>query len=531
MMTKILVFAMLGFVSIGVRASTLPSDSLLSVLKMELGRKKLYDERKEQHIATLRQNLVQLQSSESRYQALVGLFEAYKDYRFDSTFHYANQLMAMSHKMQDQRRIAENRLRFGTTLITAGMFKETFDCLRDLDPIKLDRELRKSYYVLNSWAWSDLAKYNADRFYAPEDLEKKFLYLDSAIALTEPESFEQLILLAQRNPKTGVHPVNYYLKLKNRNLSSHEEAMVVTGLSRYREGAEKIRLLAIAAINDIRTSTYRAQAMLDLGNALYAQGKVDDAYFFLQRAMDQANTFGARMQRYQVARFLPVVAAERDMQAKQERQDFIKVLTWVLVLVVIVLLIGIIIFIQLKQVRAKERIIRETNVLLAEKNARLFEEGRIKEEYIGFFFGELSRHILKLDKLKNNVQRKVKSGSTNEVLKQLDNVDVQAERRQLFHTFDRIFLKLFPDFVEAVNVMLPTEDQLKPKSPGTLSTQLRIFALMRLGIDNNEMIAGILEYTVSTVYTYRFRLRSKALVPPEEFEQRIMGIQLAKSPS
>jgi len=133
--------------------------------------------------------------------------------------------------------------------------------------------------------------------------------------------------------------------------------------------------------------------------------------------------------------------------------------------------------------------------------------------------------------LKNNVQRKVKSGTTNEVLRQLDNVDVQAERKQLFHTFDRIFLKLFPDFVEAVNAMLPAEDQLKPKSPGTLSTQLRILALMRLGIDNNEMIAGILEYTVSTVYTYRFRLRSKALVPPEDFEQRIMGIQLGVSES
>jgi Tfp pilus assembly protein PilN len=531
MMKKLLVFAVFALSTIGMQASSLPVDSLLSVLKMEIGRKKLYDREKEQYIANLRGHLLNSQSSESRYQALVGLFEAYKDYRFDSTFHYANQLMAISHQMQDQRRIAENRLRFGTTLITAGMFKETFDCLRDMDAAKLDAELRKYYYILNSWAWSDLAKYNADRYYAPEDLGKKFLYLDSAIALTSPDSFEQLILLAQRDPRTGVHPVNYYLKLRQRKLSRHEEAMVVTGLSRYRAGTEKISLLAIAAINDIRTSTYRAQAMLDLGNELYAQGKVDDAYFFLQQAMDQANTFGARMQRYEVARFLPVVAAERDIRAKQERQEFIKVLAWVLVLVVIVVLIGIIIFVQLKQVRAKERIIRENNLLLAQKNAQLFEEGRIKEEYIGFFFGELSRHILKLDKLKNSVQRKVKSGSTNEVLRQLDNVDVQAERRQLFHTFDRIFLKLFPDFVEAVNAMLPAEDQLRPKAPGTLSTQLRILALMRLGIDNNEMIAGILEYTVSTVYTYRFRLRSKALVPPEDFEQRIMGIQLASSVS
>jgi tetratricopeptide (TPR) repeat protein len=531
MMKKFLVFAFLGFASVRAEAATLHSDSLITVLKKEIGRKKVYDREKEQHIARLRQDLSIRQPIEHRYEALVGLFEAYKDYRFDSTFHYANELVDIAYQLKDKRRIAENRLRLGTTLITAGMFKETFDCLRNMDAASLDPESRKSYYVLNSWAWSDLAKYNADRFYAPEDLEKKFLYLDSAIGLTKPGSFEQLILQAQRDPKTGVHPVNYYIQLTRRKLSRHEEAMVVTGLSRYRTGSEKIRLLTIAAINDVKTSTYRAQAMLDLGNELYAQGKLDDAYFFLQQAMDQANTFGARMQRYQVARFLPLVAAERDMRAKQERQEVITVLTWVLVLVVIVVLIGIIIFVQLKQVRAKERIIRENHALLAEKNARLFEEGRIKEEYIGFFFGELSRHILKLDKLKNNVQRKVKSGSTTEVLRQLENLDVQAERRQLFYTFDRIFLKLFPDFIEAVNAMLPSEDQLKPKAPGTLSTQLRILALMRLGINNNEMIAGILEYTVSTVYTYRFRLRSKALVPPEDFEQRIMGIQLATNAS
>jgi hypothetical protein len=526
-MKKFLVFAMFSLWSIGLRASTESADSLLTVLRSEIARIQGYDKQKDQHIAELRKKLEAQQSIESRYKLALGLFEAYKDYRFDSTFRYAQQLMQLSINMHDNRKLAENRLRFGSTLITSGMFKETFDCLREIDPRSLDRELKKSYYVLCSWAWSDLAKYNADRFFAPEDQDKKYLYLDSAIALAENGSFEQLILQAQQNPNEGQHPSRYYLKLMNRRLSEHEVAMVVTGLSRYRTGAEKVRLLAIAALNDIRTSTYRAQAMLDLGNTLYEQGKVNDAYFFLQHASEQANNFGGRMQRYQVARILFVVAAKRDLLAKEEGQHAFQVLVSVVVLTVIAGLIGIIIFVQLKQVRAKERVIREKNRLLAEKNKQLWEEGRIKEEYIGFFFGELSRHILKLDKLKNNVQRKVKLGSTIELLRQLEKVDVHAERRQFFDTFDRIFLKLFPDFVAVVNTMLAEADQLKPKVAGTLSTQLRIFALMRLGINNNEMIAAILECTVSTVYTYRFRLRSKALVPPEDFEREIMGIQLA----
>ncbi|MBK0378713.1 DUF6377 domain-containing protein [Mucilaginibacter segetis] len=524
-----LLFIFVSLFPLSIYASPTPADSLLAVLRSEIGRKNIYDKQKEEHISQLRQKLYASQSTgpEERYKATLGLFEAFKDYRFDSTFYYVRHLVQLSIQMNNPRRIAENRLRLGTTLITAGMFKETFDCLQGINERILDKSLKKSYYILYSWAWSDLSKYNADRIYAPEDMEKKFQYLDSAIALTTNGSFEQLILQAQQNPASGDDPAHYYEELLNRKLSEHEKAMVVTGLSRYRNGAEKVRLLAIAAINDIRTSTYRAQAMLDLGNTLYQQNKINDAYFFLQQAMDQANKFGSRMQRYQVARALPIVAAKRDLMAKRERQRLLFTLALVIVIMVIVGLTGFIIFVQLKKVRTGERIIRENNRLLAEKNKQLWEEGRIKEEYIGFFFGELSRHILQLDKLKNNVQRKVKSGSTDVALRQLEKIDIHEERQQLLYTFDRIFLKLFPDFVEAINSMLPEKDQLKPKVAGTLTTQLRIFALMRLGINDNEMIASILEFTVSTVYTYRFRLKSKALVPAEDFEQRILGIQIA----
>jgi len=522
----IILFVVLSLFATFTKAFEKPSDSLLRVLRSEIARKKVYDSQKEKHIAGLRQKLQAHEPLENRYRAALGLFEAYRDYRFDSTFHYAKQLIELSLRMHDSRRLAENQLRFGTTLITSGMFKETFDCLREIDVRLLDAELRKSYYVLYSWAWSDLSKYNADRFYAPEDRLKKFLYLDSAILLTEQGSFEQLILQAQRNPGEGSHPSKYYLQLMNRKLSEHEEAMVATGLSRYRTGEEKIRLLCTAAINDVRTSTYRAQAMLDLGNALFEQGNVNEAYYFLQQAMDQANKFGARMQRYQVSRLLPVVAAKRDLLVRQEKAKFRTILVTIVVLAVITGLICVIIFVQLKQVRAKEQVIREKNKLLAVKNMELWEAGRIKEEYIGFFFTELSRHIVKIQKLKHNVQHRVKSGSTDQLMRQLDKEDVNGDRRALFHTFDQIFLKLFPDFVEVVNSMLAEADQLKLKAGNTMSTQLRILALMRLGINDNEKLAAILEYTVSTVYTYRFRLKSKALVPAEDFEQRVMGIQI-----
>lgn len=505
------------------------ADSLLRVLKQEIARKDIYDKQKEKHISLLRTRVKASigRDLNARYAATEALFEAYRDYKFDSTFYYAQQLIELSNALHDRRKLTDNKIRLGFTLIASGMLKETFDCIRDIDRRTFDTPLKRSYYVLSSWAWSDLAKYNADRFYAPEDWDRKFRYLDSAIALTEKGSFEQYILMAQRKPGTGPHPVYFYTSLLKRKISPHEEAMVSTGLSQYRNGDEKLRLLAIAAINDVRTSTYRAQAISDLGQTLYDYGRIDEAYYFMQQAMGQANRFGARMQRYQVSKLLSTIAAKRDIKAERERQRFVIYLFVIIAVAAIIGLVCFIVFVQLKKLRAGERIILDNNRLLEQTNSKLWEEGRIKEEYIGFFFTELSRHIVKIDKLKKNIQRKAKTGTPEEIIKMLDGVDVNGERNNLYHTFDKIFLKLFPDFVEAINAMLRPEDQLKPKVPGTLTAHLRIFALMRLGIDNNETIAAILEYSVTTVYTYRFRLRTKALVPAEEFEKRIMGIQIS----
>ncbi|CAM4058433.1 hypothetical protein SAMN06265348_10290 [Pedobacter westerhofensis] len=505
------------------------ADSLLTVLRAEIAGKNRYDTGMDKQISLLRKTYQKATTRglNDQYRSSLALFEAFKDYRFDSAYHYVRELIVLSKKLKDNKKLAENRLRLGTTMITAGMFKETFDCLRETNPGLLDSGAKKSYYILYSWAYSDLAKYNGDQINAPEDLRWKYLYLDSAIALCQPGTFERRILEAQRKPGTGPSPVVYFRALMASKLSVHEEAMVATGLSNYSHGDEKVRLLAIAAINDVRSSTYRALALLNLGIALHAQGKITEAYFFLQQALSQANKFGSTLQIYKVTHMLSTVAAARDRLEDEERQRFLIGLACMIAFAVIASLIGFIVFVQLRKVKAAEKIIRETNRRLEEKNRKLWEEGRIKEEYIGYFFSELSRYIIKLDKLKRNAERRAKSGNMDELVRVLEQIDISSERAEFFATFDRIFLKLFPDFIHVFNAMFREEDQIEPKSAGLLTAQLRIFALMRLGIHKNEMIGAILQYTVNTVYTYRFRAKSKALVPAGDFEQRIMGIQVA----
>jgi len=132
--------------------------------------------------------------------------------------------------------------------------------------------------------------------------------------------------------------------------------------------------------------------------------------------------------------------------------------------------------------------------------------------------------MLLLEKVKRNTELKLRMGHYKELLQIVNDIDTRLERQALMEKFDNIFLKLFPGFIEEFNSLLKPEDQIRPKNSKVLNTHLRIFALMRLGIKDNQAIADILESSVSTVYTYKFRTRSKSQLQSEVFENKIMDI-------
>ena len=146
------------------------------------------------------------------------------------------------------------------------------------------------------------------------------------------------------------------------------------------------------------------------------------------------------------------------------------------------------------------------------------------EEYLAYYANKTSEYMLLLEKVKRNTELKLRMGQYKELQQIVNDIDTRLERQALIEKFDNIFLKLFPDFIEEFNSLLKPEDQIRPKNSEVLNTHLRIFALMRLGIKDNQAIADILESSVSTVYTYKFRIRSKSQLQSEVFENKIMDI-------
>jgi uncharacterized protein DUF6377 len=522
-------------------AKSKPStDSLLQVLKSEISRKGLYDAEKNLRIARLKQALNHKAKDDfsARYIICDKLYSEYKDFLFDSAHVYTKKLLQLSNQMQDLPKQYESKIKLGTIQLSWGMFKETFDCLNQLDVRLMPDSVKLKYYELKSTAYSKQASYNTDEFYSPANKAESLRALDSAVRLARPESFEKDKYMAELHIASGQKTeaaACYNRLLNNSTITDHQRAMVVHDLSSLREGAEKQALIMLAAIYDIRSSTKETLAIFTLGKLLFNEGNIKDAELLLVEARDQAQFYGNRLHKAEVVAILTTVSAQKLINSENEKN---KVLTYLIIVlgiaIIITVISALIVHMRLKRVRLREIVVQERNQHLDNINKRLLEDALIKEEYIGYFFDIISAYILKLEKIKRNVERKIKLKNYEELLQIANEIDIKQERYTLFNTFDNIFLKLFPNFITTFNSLLKPEDQIWPKDNEVLNTNLRIFALLRLGIRDNQTIANILESAVSTIYTYKIRIKSKALVQGDDFENKIMEIKfvgLNSSPS
>src|SRR3569833_67547 len=517
------------------------TDSLMARLKIELSKRKEYDSQKEYRIRNLKIKLAAVSHADfnAQYDLCGRLYEEYKVYQFDSAYVYTQKLITISRRTKDLPRLNESQLKVSFLLMSAGMFKETFECLNHINTALLDSDFRLQYYAIKSRAYSDLADYNNDKIYSVFDKTAAVKYIDSAIALAKPNSFEQLYYRGNKQVITGklqLPSPDYIRLLDHYNLTPHQRAMVATGLSSFYEGPyqteTRTNLMLIGAINDIISSTKETTAIFRLGQQLYLEGNLKDSYTFIQQAMDDAQYYGARLRKIKIGAVLPLVAAQKIILAENEKNKlesekdrFLIYVFLIAAVAILIALISFIVFIQLKRLKVKERIIEEKNIQLEKTNDKLIEDTHIKEEYIGYFFNVISGYILKLEKLKRTVERKLATKKYEDILVTVNEINIKKERESLFYTFDHIFLKIFPNFIHTFNLLLKKEDQIWPKDHEVLNTDLRIFALMRLGINNNETIANILEYSVNTKNVYKMRIKAKALVPHDQFDHRIMDIK------
>jgi hypothetical protein len=344
------------------------TDSLMAVLKVELTKKSNYDRQKELRIRQLKQQLASLAPTDfnGQYKACDKLYEEYKVYQFDSAYVFTKKLIDISKKTNDVVHLNESRVKVAFLLLSSGMFTETFESLNAVNISVVSNEFKLQYYSIKSRAYSDLAQYNSDKSYAPFDQAEAVKYIDSAIAVSSPGTFNRLYHEGNKQVITGrlQQPSIYYITLlKSYDLTGHQRAMVSTGLSFFYnapgQADKRIQLMTEGAINDIRSSTKETLAALELGQQLYLEGNIRDGYALIQQAMDDAVFYGARLRKIQIGAVLPIIARQQILITENEKKKFLIYLLLIAVVAIMISLVGFIVFIQLKRVKEKEHIIEE----------------------------------------------------------------------------------------------------------------------------------------------------------------------------
>lgn len=313
------------------------------------------------------------------------------------------------------------------------------------------------------------------------------------------------------------------------NLTEHEYAIVTSSLSFMymldNDQPKHKEFLIKAAIADIRGCVFETVALRNLAEIIYKENDFDRAYRYIKIANDDAYAYGAKFRQVQVAYLLPMIeAANMNEQESKKRNLIIITLFATLVSVLIFILYFIVYRNNVKLKLAKASLV-ESHASLQELNNTLLDANKIKEEYIGHFFKTISEYIDKLDKLKSSIDRKITQKRTDQIQDIIKQINLKAEREDLYGSFDRIFLKLFPDFIAKFNTFISEDGKYVIEENAPLPPELRIFALIRLGITDNEKIAQFLGYSINTIYTYKTRLKNKTIIPNEKLEARVMEIK------
>lgn len=521
------------------------NDRLLMQLNRVIEDKAQYDAGKLKRIATYQKELAKTQSLNARYDICLNLYNEFKAFNYNKAFIYSRKLQQLGQQLKEPSKIAYGKIKMGFTMLSSGMFKEAFDALKLVNVQLLPDSVKMEYYLLTARTYYDLADYDKDEYFTASYNKVAGSYIDSASKYCKPDSYSFLYYHGLKYLKAGKFKMainNLSRLVNNHELSNHELAVTASTLSDVYIQTNKpdlaIGLLIRAAIADIKTSTKETAAMVTLAQLLHKQGEVKKAYFYIKQAMDDATYYGARQRKIQVSAILPVIAGERINTEEEQKQILFLYAAMLTVLAVIIVVFAVIISKQLKKLKVADKIIIKanqdlqhtvneldlTNHTLQQANHKLDEANHIKEEYIGYYFNIIADYIDKLDKFKRSVENKLLTKKFEDIRILVNNINLRKEREELFVNFDKAFLKIYPNFVKEFNSYFSEENQVKLAPGQLLNTDLRIFALIRLGINDTEKIARILEYSLNTIYNYKARIKGRSTLPNDDFEHAIMAI-------
>lgn len=501
---------------------------------------------KEARLAQLKSDLGKETTAPGRYAALKRLYEEYSAYQYDSAYAYVNQCIRLAQSMGDESLLNESRLNLAHILSTACLMDKAQQTLNQIDTTRLS----PGQLVVYHRTLTDLLIYQAEYMqgtqYAEEYVQQLVGVRRAAIAINVPhDNINYQITQAEcysddNQPQRAIELLS---KLMDNYHSGERMYSIITSTmsfyySQLGDKEHQMEYLIKSAESDLEGCIRENTSLRAIADRLFDEGDIDRAYRYMRVAVDDANFYGTRLRNIQASRIVPKILSA--YQTKQEQGH--RKMMWLLGIISVIallLVVGVIAIYQLlkryrrlnEQKKAINEQLRHVNAQLGETveelheaNGLLQEREQLKEQYIARFMALSSRFIDRGEEQRKALYRLYRDRKTEDLARELKSTNFGNENARLFYEdFDNAFLNIYPTFVDEVNKLLQEDGKIEVKQGKRLTTESRVLALIRIGITDNQSIAAILRASLTTIYTYRSKLKARA-IDKDTFENDVKAI-------
>lgn len=525
-------------------------DSLMNRLEKEMDKRNFYDSEKEQRISNLKALLSEKNVSPKNRSFITNkLISEYSYYSFNEALKYLNNNIDLAKRTYNDSLLVVSNLRLAKILATSGRYIESIDILRGTERKLIPNKLYPDYYKTYKRCYSELRytskissisdKYNALYLVYSDSLNDELPKLNK-------ESEEYLDIVEQNyrdnnNPKKALETNSK--RLINVKIGTREYSLVTFNRSFMSWDYDKSRavqkkFLILSAISDIQGSIKDNASLTQLAEILYEEADVEKAHKYINFSLEDAKFYNSKLRSLNISNISPEISNSFEVKIQKQSNKLENQVLFISILLLILLVALLFIFNQYKKIKSARGHLKSANSQLKDLNdelsltnkdlKRLYEElsevDHVKEQYIGMFLNLYSEYIDKLDVYRKMVRKYIVTNKTNELLELTKSKQVIDVELKLFYTnFDKSFLHIYPNFIASVNALLKPNEQIIVGRKEILNTELRVLALIRLGITNSSKISKILRYSINTIYNYRVKLRNGA-INRDEFENLVKKI-------
>ena len=532
-------------------ADSIRADSLLLKLDQAIKERPIYMEQKELKLVELKRLLHRQIPDEERFAILGTLLDEYRSFNTDSALHMAEEREQIAIRLGNREYIDNARMNKADVLGMTGMYKEVMDLMRNIHIDRLPVDIHPYYYHIYRTVYGLMADYAVTAYEKKLYTELTDKYRDSLLLVNKDNLLiHTLIQSDQYNVRNeydkAIRLLTDYLALQKDY--EHDVAICAYTLSEsYRLKGDKEKekeYLIVSAMADMKTAVREYISLRKLAVLLYQEGDIERAYSYVKICMEDAAACNARLRKLEILEIFPIINDAYQQKTEKQQEQMKWALVSISLLSLFLLLAIFYVYKQMKKVAAARREVIDANKRLKELNDELHlsnaqlkeanhsiaENSYLKEEYIGRYMDQCSVYLEKMDNYRRSLGKIAATGNVEELYKNIKSSKfIEGELKEFYTNFDNTFLQLFPTFVEDFNALLADDEQISLKAGERMNTELRIFALIRLGITDSVKIAQFLRYSVTTIYNYRTKVRNKAAGDRDLLEQEVMTIGKSKN--